>query len=68
MGITEKDKQWYIDAVRAAIILKGYYSEEADRGIANYKLKERLDRFPDEQFHDDTRDIADDICRDFMMS
>ena len=64
--ILEKDKQWYMDAVRAAVILNGFYAEDADRGITDYKLRERLDMYPEEQFHEDTRDVADDICRDYL--
>lgn len=64
--ITESDKKWYIDAVRASLILRGMRSEVADMGIRNFKLRERLDRWPEDQFHEDVVDVADDIFRDHI--
>ena len=64
--ITEEDKEWYINAVRDILILRGFKSEVVDQGMERFKLKERLERWPEDQFRDDVIDIADDICRDFI--
>ena len=66
--ITNQDKKWYIDAVRSSLILRGLHAEVADQGIERFKLKERLDRWPEDQFHDDVVDVADDICRDYITT
>lgn len=45
------DTQWYYDAVISGIILKGYSSAVAKKIVENYKLKERLELFPEAQMH-----------------
>lgn len=65
--ITEKDKKWYVDAVRSSLILRGLSSEVADQGIERFRLSERLAKWSEDQFHDDVTDVADDICRDYLV-
>ncbi len=66
MAITEKDKQWYMEAVKGSIVLRGVDPDIARDAIEKFKLRERLDRFPEGQFHEDIEDVADDIIRDYI--
>lgn len=56
-----KDKEWYMSAVESCLILRGMTKEQAISLIKKYRLKERLDAFPDIQLHYDVEVTADEI-------
>lgn len=64
----EKQKQWYFDAVEGYIVYKGHLKEEAEKGVRQYRLKERLDISPDAIMHYCVEDIGDDIIRDYIRN
>lgn len=49
----QASKSWYMSAVEGNLVLRGMTKEEAIGLMDNYKLKERLDAFPDVQLHYD---------------
>lgn len=49
----QESKSWYMSAVEGNLVLRGMTKEEAIGLMDNYKLKERLDAFPDVQLHYD---------------
>lgn len=55
------DKEWYMSAVESCLILRGITREQALQLIKNYKLKERVDAFPEIQLHYDVEVTADEI-------
>lgn len=57
----EENKSWYLSAVESCLILRGMSKEQASDLIRRYKLKERLDQFPDVQLHYDVETTADEI-------
>lgn len=56
-----EDKTWYLAAVEECLILRGISKKQAKQLIKNYRLKERLDRFPEIQLHYDVEVTADEI-------
>lgn len=56
-----KDKAWYMSAVEGCLILRGISKKQARQLIRDYKLKERLDDFPEIQLHYDVEVTADEI-------
>lgn len=57
----DKNKEWYMSAVEGCLILRGMSKERAEGLICNYRLKERLDAFPEIQLHYDIEVTADEI-------
>lgn len=56
-------KDWYISAVEGCLILRGMYKEQAQDLMKKYKLKERIDLFPETQLHYDVEVVADEIYK-----
>ena len=56
-----KAKEWYLDAVLGGLVLSGMMKDDAITKMDNYKLKERLDKYPDVQLHYDVDDIVEEI-------
>ncbi len=54
-------KSWYMSAVEGSLILRGMTKQEAVNIITKYKLKERLDEFPDIQMHYDIEATVNEI-------
>lgn len=57
----EERKSWYMSAVESCLILRGMTREKALDLIGKYKLRERLDAFPELQMHYDVEVTADEI-------
>ena len=56
-------KDWYISAVEGCLILRGMYKEQAQDLMKKYRLKERIELFPEIQLHYDIEVVADEICK-----
>lgn len=61
MSKLNEEKKWYIEAVESCLILRGLTKAQATALIKKYKLKERLDNFPEIQMHYDVEVAADEI-------
>lgn len=57
----EQSKIWYFDAVVAKLITTGLTKDESEEMVAKYRLKERLEKFPNVQLHYDIDATADEI-------
>lgn len=57
----KQEKAWYMSAVESCLILRGMTKKEAAVLIKKYRLKERLDRYPELQLHYDVEVTADEI-------
>lgn len=56
-----ENKKWYMSAVEGCLVLRGMSKKQAKIFISNYKLKERLDAFPEVQLHYEVEVTADEI-------
>ena len=55
-------KEWYIAAVRGNLVLHyGLQEQEANKAIEAYRLKERLDKYPEVQLHYDIEDTTEEM-------
>lgn len=61
MHITEERKQIYINDVRLALIRRGIPSDDIPRVVAKTGFLQALNEYPEEQFHYDPSDAADEI-------
>lgn len=57
----KENKSWYISAVESCLILRGMTKKQAKTLVNTYRLKERLDIFPELQLHYDVETTADEI-------
>ena len=58
----EQSKKWYVRAVSDSLILNYHASEStAESAIEAYRLKARLNKYPEAQLHYDVDDTADEI-------
>lgn len=57
----DENKAWYLAAVEGCLVLRGMTREDAQRLMQKYKLKERLDAFPEIQLHYDVEVTTDEI-------
>lgn len=57
----EAEKRWYMNAVEGCLILRGMNREEALLKISEYKLQERLDKYPEIQMHYDIEATVEEI-------
>jgi len=56
-----KLKEWYYDAVLGGLVLTGMMKDEAVALMDEYKLKEKLDKYPDVQLHYDIDGVVAEI-------
>lgn len=59
-----EEKINYINGVKATLVDSfGFVEDEANRVIAGYELRRRLEVAPDVQLHTDYKDVAADMQR-----
>lgn len=64
MKSLEEMKQWYIDAVKAQLILNFAMLEaDADRAVISYGLRDKLEADPKGQLENSIEGVAEDIAR-----
>ena len=64
----QEETQWYYDAVISDLVLRGMLYTKAKEAVDEYKLKEKLQKYPEGQLHYSISSTVNDMRKAGIVS